>query len=142
MDIQNKILKAAADLSKELGQARKDFTRNLITISTGFLALFIGLKSDSIENECAKYFFLATIILLVLGILFSTISLYQEIYFIRKNERFLKKKLNEHLEGKLIEEILFNYTDKPWFIRACEFIGYAAFILSTFVLIGYVYFLE
>ena len=139
---QNKILKGATELSEKLGEARKDFIKNLITIGTGFLALFIGLKSENINTENAKYLFFTTIILLVLGILFSTISLFQEIFYIKKNEKFLKKKLNEYLEKGSVGSTIFNFTKKPLFFKICEFIGFSSFILSTLTLIGYIYFLE
>jgi len=139
---ENKILKGATELSTQLGNARKDFVKNLITIGTGFLALFIGLKSKNIEPENAKYLFFVTIILLVVGILFSTISLFQEIFFIRKNIKFLKEKMAEYLEKGSVGSTLFNFTKKPLFFKLCEYIGFSAFILSAFTLIGYIYFLE
>lgn len=139
---QNKILRGATELSEKLGEARKDFTKNLITIGTGFLALFIGLKSDNIISENAKYLFFATIILLVIGILFSTFSLFQEIFFIRKNEKFLKKKMREYIDKGSIGSTIINFTKKPWYFSFFEFVGFASFILSTLTLIGYIYFLE
>jgi hypothetical protein len=142
MSIENKILQKAAELSAELGTARKGFMKNLITVGTGFLALFIGLKSENIESVNAKYFFFITIILLVIGILFSTISLFQEIYYLRKNEKYLKSKMAQFLDKGTLESTLFNFTKKPIFFKICEFIGFASFILSTLTLIGYIFFLE
>lgn len=142
MSIENNLLKAAAKLSQDLSQAKKGFTQNLITIATGFLALFVGLKPESIQTEIAKCFYFSTIILLVMGIVFSVISLYQEILYIRNNEKYIKQKMKEHLEGKGIYKILFNYTKRPWYFRAAEILGFLAFIMAAITLIFYIYFLE
>ena len=141
MNIEKTIIKKYAELNSDRQIARKGFIKNLITISTGFLALFIGLKSDNIESELGKYFFFVTIILLVCGILFSTISLYLEIYYIDKNQTFLKKLMKEHLEQGVTSD-RFNSVKKPIFFKIYDFIGFGSFILSTIALILYVYFLE
>ncbi|NND52757.1 MAG: hypothetical protein HKN54_10135 [Flavobacteriaceae bacterium] len=142
MSIENQILKKAEELSTALGKARKDFIKNLITIGTGFLALFVGLKSENIDSQNAKYFFFITVVLLVIGIMFLTISLFLEIYFIRKNEKFLKSKMKEYYEKGKIGSTLFNFTKKPFVYRFIEVIGYSSFILSAFALLGYIFFAE
>lgn len=142
METKFELLKEAQKLSTNRGRANKEFIKTIITIATGFLALFIGLKSNGIASENARYLFFLTIVLLVVGIVFLAISLYQEIYFLKKNESFLKEKISKYLKKGTIEKILFNYTKQPLFFKICEPIGYCAFLLATIALIGYVFFLE
>ena len=141
MSVENQIINKYVEETKLRHNAHKDFVKNLITVGVGFLALFVGLKSDNIENLNAKYFFLITIILLVFGILFSSVALYFEIYMHDKNQKFLKACMVDHLEGRLSSNRL-NVTPKPWYYKLFEKLGFMCFILSPVSLILYIYFLE
>lgn len=141
MSIQNQIINKYVEETKLRHDAHKDYVKNLITIGVGFLALFVGLKSDNIICLYAKHFFLITIVLLVFGILFSSVALYFEIYIHDKNQEFLKACMADHLDGKLSSNRL-NVTPKPWYYKMFEKLGFTFFLLSPISLIVYVYFLE
>ena len=141
MDIKREILNRSEKVNNERLNANKEYVKNLITVGIGFLALFVGLKTDNIMSMSAKYFYLSTVILLVFGILSSSISLYFEIYIHNQNQKFLKKCMKEHLEGKLLTDRL-NITRKPWYYKVFEKLGFICFFCSPISLIIYVYFLE
>lgn len=128
-------------LNKERHTVLKDFIKGLITISTGFLALFIGFKSEDINNINAKLFYFTTILLLVSGILSLSISLYVEIYFIDKNQTFLKEMMIKYKKGNLKKNHL-SIVVKPWYYKLMEFIGYLSLILSLISLSIYIYFIQ
>lgn len=141
MSVENQIINKYVEETKLRHDAHKDYVKNLITVGVAFLALFVGLKSDNITNINAKYFFLATIILLVFGILFSSTALYFEIYIHDKNQKFLKACMLDHFDGKLSSNSV-NVTPKPWYYKMFEKLGFICFILSPISLIFYIYFLE
>lgn len=141
MDIEKQILRKYTEVNKERQNAYKDYVKNLITLGIGFLALFVGLKNENILGIYAKSFYLLTIILLVIGILFCSISLYFEIYIHDKNQKFLKECMKDHLNGEFFSDRL-NITLKPWYYKLFEIIGFSCFILSPISLIIYIYFLE
>ena len=74
------------------------FIRNISTICMGFLALFVSLKSSN-DNDCSKIFFTITIALFGLSILFSLITQYGEIDYLRKSENARLKILLEYNES-------------------------------------------
>ncbi|MDP3946460.1 MAG: hypothetical protein Q8Q51_11245 [Lutibacter sp.] len=141
MDIKREILNKYVEVNNERLDAHKEYVKNLITVGIGFLALFVGLKTDNIMSMFAKYFYLSTVILLVLGILSSSISLYFEIYIHNQNQKFLKKCMSDHLEGKFLSDRL-NITTKPWYYKVFEKLGFICFFCSPISLIIYIYFLE
>lgn len=141
MNPEKKIISEYSKINDKRHQAFKDFIKNLITIGTGFLALFIGLKADNIESTDAKLAFLITIILIVVGILTLVISLYNEIYTIDKHQTFLKKTMEDIIDGGPKIDRL-NVVNKPMFFKICEFVGFTCFIFSSISLIYYVYLLE
>ncbi len=141
MAFEKKIIQKYAELHNNRQIAHNNFLKTLITVGTGFLALFIGLKSNEINSEIAKSFFLLTIVLLVLGIIFTTISMYLEIYYINDNQTFLKKILKEYLDSGIARDHI-NTTKKPWFFKLFEFIGFGGFLLAPVSLIIYIYLVE
>lgn len=136
-----KILIEATELSKKRISSNKEFVKTIITIATGFLALFVGLKPEVIPNEIAKILFLLTTFLLVIGIIFCAISLYVEVYFHDQNMTFLKKTMEEHLEKSLTYTKL-NTVKKPWLFKLLECFGFLFLGLSGLSLILYIYFIE
>lgn len=138
MKTVRKILQDASKISRKRNSANKEFIKTIITIATGFLALFVGLKPEVIPNELAKIFFLSTICLLVAGIISCAISLYVEVYFHNQNMKFLKQIMKEHLEKPLTFD-RFNTVKKPCLFKILEWAGFIFLGLSGFSLIVYIY---
>lgn len=140
-NIEKQIIDRYEVLNTARNIAQKDFVKGLITISTAFLALFIGLKSEDIDNMSAKLFYFITVLLLISGILLLSFSLYVEIYFIDKNQTFLKSMMKKYHEGTLKSYHL-NVVGKPWYYKLSELIGYLSLIFSLVSLAIYIYFIQ
>ena len=137
MSLENQLINKYLEENKLRHSAHKDYVKSIITVAVGFLALFVGLKSENIVDDYAKYSFLVTIVLLVFGVIFSSIGLYFEIYIHNKNQTFIKNCMLDHLDGESISNRL-NITPKPWYYKMSEKLGFLCFLLSPISLIIYI----
>ncbi|MES2812745.1 MAG: hypothetical protein V4670_09780 [Bacteroidota bacterium] len=124
---------------KKESESYFSYLKHLSTISIGFLGLLIGLKPETLPNQCSKIFFLTTIILIALGTLFLTICSFYETKKHREEIKVRKKQLNEYLDSDKKESIQIDHID-PGYLQIFEIITFTLLILSIFSLILYVYY--
>ena len=117
------------------------FFKSITTMSTGLIALLIGLKPVKIPDLDSRVCFLLSIFLIGLCILFSLIVQYKEVYLKKSEidirEQQLKKYVGEETDSNVLtEEIQINK-----FYIFFEKATYFCLLLSIITLNLYVYFL-
>jgi hypothetical protein len=127
------------DAEKKEADSYFSYMRHLSTISIGFLGLLVGLKPETLPNCNSKFFFIITIILLSLGILFLSICLFYETIQNRKEILIRKKQLEEYLEAEKKESIQIDYAPKNN-LKYFEVLTFLFLALAIISLIFYVYF--
>lgn len=127
------------DTQKKETESYFSFLRHLATISIGFLGLLIGLKPATLPNQNSKIFFLLSITLIALGILFLSICLFYETKKYREEIKVRQKQLNEYLDSDKKRGIQVDHMN-PGNLRIFEITTFILLILSIFSLILYVYY--
>lgn len=118
------------------------FIRHITTISIGFLGLLVGLKPDSIESYGAKYLFLITISLIGLGILFSVITQFYEVYLNNKQMIVQRKIIKDYIDKPDANSVQMEYIEKGKIFVISEIMTFVCLGISILSLTAYVFFLE
>ena len=96
-----KLFDGYTDIQEKRMTSYFNFLRTITTISTGLLALLVGLKPDQIQQGTPQYLFLATISLLGFGILSSVITQSYEVAFLKQQTKALHKYIKHVVEKKV-----------------------------------------
>jgi len=89
-----------ADTKIDRNAKQHNWLRNILAIAVGLVGVLVALKPNRHSNMNEHYFFVATVALIALGILCGAIALFSEVALLDKAEDYLKKKLNEQLNGE------------------------------------------
>lgn len=136
----NKRLKDLEASQEKYSASHFGFLRNITTISVGLFGLLVSLKPKTIDIYSGKIAFTLTIIFLGLGILFSVISQYYDVY-IRKQDKILRtENIAKVLKGE--EHIDTQYVSQPKLFQISEVLTYIFLGLSVLSLILYVCLIE
>lgn len=120
-------------------RANSTFLRNIATISSGMLGLLVGLRPETIPNQYSKGLYLASLVLISLGILFVVISLHYEVSLCKQQVKAQKQMLSEYIQtGKDYQHV---ELPKSLIYRISEPLSFFCLILSIVTLILYVSFL-
>jgi 1,4-dihydroxy-2-naphthoate octaprenyltransferase len=144
--MDKKYLKELAE-KLELAQEKKDktyfdFFKSVSTLSVALIGLLIGLKASPIPNQSAKYFFLLTIVLIGLCILFSLATQFYESIFDNQKAEVRQKQLVKYIENPDGNNIQVDRLKKVKLYKFFEIMTFVCLVLSILSLILYVYFLE
>ena len=115
------------------------YLRTITTISTGLLALLIGLKPDVIQAGSPQYLFLATISLLGLGILSSAITQFSEVAYLKQRTKAQRKMIGEYADKKVGSSFQVEEIATPIIYKVSEASTFVCLGLSIVALIGYVF---
>lgn len=129
------------DISQEkYSQSHFGFLRNITTISVGLFGLLVSLKPKIICLYSAKIAFMTTICSLGLGILFSVISQYYDVYVKREDKVKRTENIAKVLKGEEYKDIQF--VPQPKIFKISEILTYSFLGLSIVSLIFYVFLIE
>lgn len=126
----------------EFSKSFFSFFKGITTMSTGLIALLIGLKPDKIPDLDSKVFFLLSISLIGLCILFSLIVQYKEVYLKKSETEIREQQLKKFLKDKADGDVLIDNIPVNKFYVFFEKMTYYCLLLSIISLVLYVYFLE
>lgn len=124
--------------NNEKNLKNSEFLKNIVTIATGFLAIFISLKTKKSESIIEHYLYLIMLISIVLGILSALIVLRAEVLILNRvltERKLLALKVLESEETLKFPELHFVEQEKKYFYieRFCYF----SFVISLVFLILY-----
>ena len=134
------ILTDLKETQDKIDEKYSNFLKTILSLSVGFLGILVSLRSGEPNTFLQKIFFIVTIILLVIGILCSTILLFSEVHFLREKMNLVWNQLHELLQGKLYEPDIGSVA-VPLLYRIAKRAGYTAFVLSLISVCFYSYFL-
>ncbi len=117
------------------------FFKNISTLSVGLIGLLIGLKPDVIPNQYAKVFFLLSIILIGLCILFSLIVQHYELNYRAQANKIRLRNITSYIENPSENTMQSADVNKHKFYKFSEKLTFSCFGISILTLIFYVYFL-
>lgn len=118
------------------------FFKNISTLSVGLIGLLIGLKPDVIPNPISKVFFLLSIILLGLCILFALVVQHYELNYREQANNIRLQNIQSYIKNPSKNKIQKSDTDKKKIYVISEKFTYFCFGISIVSLILYVAFLE
>lgn len=134
VDEHNSILKKKND-------SFYSFFKNIATISLGFIALFVSLRSDGAEDECVKIYFFVTTLLFGLCIVFSLVTQLGEVFLYEKLRVRLGKELQHRQQHPAPKYIRIKLKLKQKIYKLSEIGTYICLLLAIISLLLYVYFL-
>ena len=126
----------------EFSKSFFSFFKGITTMSTGLIALLIGLKPKKIPDFDSKVLFLLSISLIGLCILSSLIVQYKEVYLKKSETEIREQQLRKFLDKKEGDEVLIDNIPISRFYVFFEKMTYVCLLLSIISLVFYVYFLE
>lgn len=142
-DFKKGIERRANNLAKsvdKLNTTLTTFFTHLVTVLIGFTGLLIGLKPKEFNNICSKYFFISSLILMILCIIFSLITLYGNVSFARKESSANFDILKEFFESKGVNKNQVKSVLPSKLYKISEVISLTLIALSLIDLILYVYY--
>ena len=120
---------------RETNDLETAWSRHILTMAAGVLALTVSLVSSIPESALAEYLLLATWALLVVAVCSGCAATYGQINAMRRAVRDYAEKLNEaRITGRHVETV--NVAAAPWF-GWMQPVMIVAFILSVLFLTGY-----
>ncbi len=125
---------------EKYSSSRFGFLRNITTISVGLLGLLVSLKPEIINLFSAKIAFMFAILSLGIGILFSVISQYHELYINKAEKKLILDNIADKLDGKGTKTVTF--IPMPSVFKISEILTYCFLGLSIVSLISYVFLIE
>ena len=126
----------------EFSKSFFSFFKGITTMSTGLIALLIGLKPKKIPDFDSKVLFLLSISLIGLCILSSLIVQYKEVYLKKSETEIREQQLRKFLDKKEGDDVLIDNIPISRFYVFFEKMTYVCLLLSIISLVFYVYFLE
>ena len=127
------------NIQEERMKAHFKYLRTITIISVGLLSFLVGIKADLTQTDIAQCFFLITITLLGLGILFSAITQSYEIVYLKEQEKVRKEMIKSYMNDKVANKYQVETIETNMFFLFFEILTYACLILSIITLIAYSY---
>jgi hypothetical protein len=136
-ELNNHILEIEK-INNERNTKSSEFLKNIVTIATGFLAIFISLKTKKSDNIIEHYLFLTMLSSIVLGILSALIVLRAEVTILNRvltERKLLALKALKSEEALKFPEL--HFVKQPQKYLYIERFCYFSFVLSLVTLIIY-----
>lgn len=130
------------ELWKKKHEAHFKYLRNISLMAVGLLSLLVGLKPVTIQDGLPQYLFLATILLIGLGILFGAISQYYEVSFLHQSIESLHKYIKQAMRKNDLPKWKYTSLPKPIIYKISDLLTFGCLGLSIATLIAYVFALE
>ena len=127
------------NIQEERMKAHFKYLRTITIILVGLLSFLVGIKADLTQTDIAQCFFLVTITLLGLGILFSAITQSYEIVYLKEQEKVRKEMIKSYMNDKDANKYQVETIKTNMFFLFSEILTYACLILSIITLIAYSY---
>lgn len=137
-----KILAEIILTETRLDKAYYDFLRNVITISTAFLGLLVGMKPVTLPGQTSQVLFLITISTIGFGILSCIVVLYYEVGYLKEEKVQKHKLLHAYIESDGEKTSFAVQINRPKIYAIFEKLGFGCLSISIPTLIAYVFFLE
>jgi hypothetical protein len=112
-----------------------DWLKNLLTIATAILAVLISLKSEKSNTITESFFYLSTILLSGIGILFGVIVLYSYVEIENLSVKMKREQVLLLLDKKGIDSV--ETIELPKFYNVCVYICNISLFLSLLSLLIY-----
>jgi hypothetical protein len=130
-------LKSLEDLTNEQNRLQYAWIRQILTLSSGGLALLVALHPEVPSEGIEKYLLVTTWIALGLGILSGSGAAYAEVSLAADLRANYEKEILKILEGTNDPENLLIFGAPSWIFSACKKIMVSSLIVSVVSLVGY-----
>lgn len=138
----NSLLEKLNESQEKKNKSYFNHFKSISTLSVALFGLLIGLKYDKIPNQCAKIYFLSSIILIGFCILFSLATQLYEVIYYNKEVEIRRKHILKYVENPIKNNLQIDTLSKSNLYKVFAVLTYTCLILSMITLTFYVYFLE
>ena len=134
-EITKKRLSELSQMQKNRNATYLEWLKSILTISTALLAVIISLKSEKSNNLIHSFFYLSTVLLSGIGILFGSLVLFSYVQLENLALKEKREQLIRSLDGKYVDK--FVQIELPKFYIIFEYVCYISLFLSLISLLIY-----